>query len=439
MGQLALLRPRPGTDAGMRAVRRARMRARAQGDHWPGDHAASRLQAAVRADRQRAHYQSWALGEVDGPLLWGPVGDIYYAGYVGDTYYGYFDGSLTASRLQAVLRAKLVRDHHFHARPDPSAPPADIQASPQITPKITPGTLLHSPSPTSSTASAAPTASPCCLFSPNPDDTSSPFAPPPLPPPSPADVARAATVLSARARATLLQLHLRASQAAAATLTTSVRASLARSRDNNRRAALPPSRAVVVNPKSPVAPSGSSVSCSPTTSAVLPRASPVKSTSCAATARPGYIVAPQVRTAALPPDSLRAKEVQRKTPDATLAAPASSTPLFVGHQYAGPPRATPPGTSCKPELRPAAPPFAPGILPTPLPLPRPGILPDPPLSQRLAPFPPPLAPPQLAIPVNHTALLYFLHLQASYVHHLTDLFLRASLLPSAATPMGRRS
>ena len=44
----------------------------------------------------------------------------------------------------------------------------------------------------------------------------------------------------------------------------------------------------------------------------------------------GSIVAQQVRLAALPPDSLRAKEVYRKPPDATLAAPASSTPLFTG-------------------------------------------------------------------------------------------------------------
>ena len=34
--------------------------------------------------------------------------------------------------------------------------------------------------------------------------------------------------------------------------------------------------------------------------------------------------------------------------------------------------------------------------------------------------------------VNHAALLYFLHLQATYVRHLSDLVLRASLLPSAS-------
>ena len=85
--------------------------------------------------------------------------------------------------------------------------------------------------------------------------------------------------------------------------------------------------------------------------------------------------------------------------------------------------------SCKPKLRPAATPFAPGILPTPLPLPRPGILPDPPLSHRLVPYPPRVATTRPALAVNHAALLSFLHLQATYVHHLTDLFLRASLLP----------
>ena len=85
--------------------------------------------------------------------------------------------------------------------------------------------------------------------------------------------------------------------------------------------------------------------------------------------------------------------------------------------------------SCKPKLRPAATPFAPGILPTPLPLPRPGILPDPPLSHRLVPYPPRVATTRPALAVNHAALLSFLHLQATYVHDLTDLFLRASLLP----------
>ena len=77
--------------------------------------------------------------------------------------------------------------------------------------------------------------------------------------------------------------------------------------------------------------------------------------------------------------------------------------------------------------------------PTLSPQPRPGILPDPPLSHRLVPYSPRVATPRPALAVNHAALLYFLHLQASYVHHLTDLFLRASLLPSASTTVGRRS
>jgi hypothetical protein len=34
--------------------------------------------------------------------------------------------------------------------------------------------------------------------------------------------------------------------------------------------------------------------------------------------------------------------------------------------------------------------------------------------------------------VNHAALLYFLHLQVTYIHQLSDIFLRASLLPSVS-------
>jgi len=33
--------------------------------------------------------------------------------------------------------------------------------------------------------------------------------------------------------------------------------------------------------------------------------------------------------------------------------------------------------------------------------------------------------------VNHAALLYFLHLQATYIRHIPDIFLRALLLPPA--------
>jgi hypothetical protein len=34
--------------------------------------------------------------------------------------------------------------------------------------------------------------------------------------------------------------------------------------------------------------------------------------------------------------------------------------------------------------------------------------------------------------VNHAALLYFLHLQGAYIRVLSDIFFRASLLPSAS-------
>jgi hypothetical protein len=37
-------------------------------------------------------------------------------------------------------------------------------------------------------------------------------------------------------------------------------------------------------------------------------------------------------------------------------------------------------------------------------------------------------------PLYNAALLYFLHLQATYIRHLADIFLRASLLPSASVP-----
>ena len=37
-----------------------------------------------------------------------------------------------------------------------------------------------------------------------------------------------------------------------------------------------------------------------------------------------------------------------------------------------------------------------------------------------------------ALVINHTALLYFLHLQGAYIRVLSDIFLRASLLPPAS-------
>ena len=202
------------------------------------------------------------------------------------------------ARLQAVARSKLVRNNFV---PDDSSPPS-TQTS----------TLRRSytPSPSSSTASAAPTASPGSPASPTP--LPSPCAIFPSPPsPFPFDAASAATVLSTRARAALHQHCLRASQAAAATLTTRIRASLARIRDNYRRAALPGPRASVVNTNLTEAPSGSSAFCSPTSSAAFQRAQPLKSSSTpadqaaattlsafarAAPARTGYIS----QTAALP-------------------------------------------------------------------------------------------------------------------------------------------
>ena len=257
---------------------------------------------------------------------------------------------------------------------------------------------------------------------------------------SPCSVRGAATVLSTRARAALHQHCLRASQAAAATLTTRTRASLARIRDNNRRAALPGPRASVVNTTLTAAPSGSSASCSPTTSAAFPRAQPLKSSSPpadqaaattlsafarAAPARTGYIS----QTAALP--SCPRADNQASNFKFT-AAPKDATASRIETTYAGPPRAAPPGTSCKPSLRPASKPFSPGLLPTPLPQPRPGILPDPPLSHRLTPYPLRVAMTTPAPAVNHAALLYFLHLQGAYIRVLSDIFLRASLLPSAS-------
>ena len=332
-------------------------------------------------------------------------------------------------RLQAATRSTLVRNNYYPFVPDDRSPPSTRTSSFQS----------YTPSPSSSTASAAPTASPGSPASPT--LLPSPCAIFPSPPsPLPFDAASAATVLSTRARAALHQHSLRASQAAAATLTTRTRASLARIRDNNRRAALPGPRASVVNTTLTAAPSGSSAFCSPTTSAAFPRAQPLKSSSPpadqaaattlsafarAAPARTGYIS----QTAALP--SCPRADNQASNFKFT-AAPKDATASRLETTYAGPPRAAPPGTSCKPSLRPASKPFSPGILPTPLPQPRPGILPDPPLSHRLTPYPLRVAMTTPAPAVNHAALLDFLHLQGAYIRVLSDIFLRASLLPSAS-------
>jgi len=52
----------------------------------------------------------------------------------------------------------------------------------------------------------------------------------------------------------------------------------------------------------------------------------------------------------------------------------------------------------------------------------------PPFTQR----PPLVTTTRPAPAVNHAALLYFLHLQDTYIRVLSDIFLRASLLPSAS-------
>ena len=294
-----------------------------------------------------------------------------------DAFFADGDG-VAVLRLQAVARSKLVRNNYYPFVPDDRSPPSTRTSSLRRS---------HIPSPTSSAASAAPTASPGSPASPTLLPSPCSIFPSP-PSPLPFDAASAATVLSTRARAALHQHFLRASQAAAATLTTRTRASLARIRDNNRRAALPGPRASVVNTTLTAAPSGSSAFCSPTTSAAFPRAQPLKSSSPpadqaaattlsafarAAPARTGYIS----QTAALP--SCPRADNQASNFKFT-AAPKDATASRLETTYAGPPRAAPPGTSCKPSLRPASKPFSPGILPTPLPQPRPGILPDPPLS-----------------------------------------------------------
>ena len=53
-------------------------------------------------------------------------------------------------------------------------------------------------------------------------------------------------------------------------------------------------------------------------------------------------------------------------------------------------------------------------------------------SHRLPPYPPLVTTTRPAPAVNHVGLLYFLHLQGAYIRVLSDIFLRASLLPSAS-------
>ena len=153
------------------------------------------------------------------------------------------------------------------------------------------------------------------------------------------------------------QLQHRASQAAATTLTAFARASLARTGDYDRRAALPSPRATAVNSKLTEVPSDSSASSSSTSSPDLPSA-PTSASSIAtqaaaptltafaraALARAGDI---SDRTAALPPCP-RALASNYKLPAAPQDASVSSTSI----KPADPPRAAPPGSSCKPKPKP---------------------------------------------------------------------------------------
>jgi hypothetical protein len=130
--------------------------------------------------------------------------------------------ALHASLLQAAVRSKLVRQSRYNSVQADRSPPS---------PKI-PSGRRHTPSPTSSTASAAPTASPGSPASPTLLPSPCSIFPSP-PTPFTSDAASAATVLSARARATTYQLQHRASQAAAVVLTAFTRASLTRTGDYN--------------------------------------------------------------------------------------------------------------------------------------------------------------------------------------------------------------
>ena len=75
------------------------------------------------------------------------------------------------SLLQAAVRSKLVRQSCYNSVQADRSPPRPKTPSWR---RHTPNINSTPPSPTSSTASAVPTASPCCLFSP-PPATTSPF------------------------------------------------------------------------------------------------------------------------------------------------------------------------------------------------------------------------------------------------------------------------
>ena len=164
-----------------------------RGVHACGVMAAGRARRVAAADCDARQKRQRMVCACSGRLLRGPSRDAKAAGR----------GVLQARQEQLLPLC--------NGRQQPSEPQDFVLAS----------TRHQLDIPTSSTASAAPTASPCCLFSPSPA-TNSPFPPwasavPPPPfsplhplPPPPANDASAATVLS-RARATCDQLQLRAS------------------------------------------------------------------------------------------------------------------------------------------------------------------------------------------------------------------------------------
>ena len=229
--------------------------------------------------------------------------------------------------------------------------------------------------------------------------------------------------------------------AAAATLTTRTRASLARIRDNYRRAALPGPRASVVNTNLTEAPSGSSAFCSPTSSAAFQRAQPLKSSSTpadqaaattlsafarAAPARTGYIS----QTAALPscPRADQASNFKfTAAPKGRLCIQHSKRerrpllePPRLAHR-ASPSSGPPPSPSRPasspllfPRCAPASSLTPPSHTASPL---SPSSHHDEARARRQPCGPPPLPP--------H-------HLQATYIRVLSDLFCRASLLPLAS-------
>jgi len=185
------------------------------------------------------------------------------------------------------------------------------------------------------------------------------------------------------------------------------------------------------------APSDSSASRSPITSSCLLPAPPgasCRADQAAATTLSAFARAAPARTGYISPTAAlpSCPCADQASIFIFTAAPKDASTSRSSTEYASPLRAAPPGTLCKPKLRPAPKPFSPGILPTPLSPPRPGILPYPPLSHRLFPYPPGVTKTRPALAMNHVALLHFLHLQATYIHLLCYLFRRVSLIPLAS-------